>query len=1021
MHTIKDIVKQLVGKSLDAYNTNYTKPINDRINNIVAQAGDNNTEIVDARIDSAGVAHTTLNNRILAETKMIDQQMIEYTGYNLTATETMPGAIQDLEILGNTVQDVDNLADIKSVGVLQEDGTYKMSILSCGKNLFNKDLYKENDNTTKIIKVLPNTKYYLKTDNPMGNGGLCWVHEYNKEGIKITNGQTIWGNGEYTTKAETVAVHFNSNSALGFVDTFILSTEPITQYEPYQENKCDILLPCQLEKVGDIADRLICKDGVWGVEKNVETVVLDGNTVINNINTTNFTNINYVGITIKSMKTGQNLPIICNRFITESYASNKDYEYVYTWSWDNKPCIYINFLKSKASTITEFKQWLQSNNTLVKYQLATPQFISLPRDTQIALNSFFGTTHVYMESGEVEGTIKCKIPKSLGATVQSLNNKTDILSDRIEAIEGLKDSQNMKYETDKGYLVCKETKNGVIDDLKIEGKTLVSLHYKKTYTNNMVNLYNWFYATNGFKVEIGKTYTVIANINNLVDVKYKSSNNMIFSGLGNANKIKTFIAKENDELVFVNLVTGQYSMSDLMILEGDHTQNPPSYFEGLMSVGQDVDKIEVLSNNRNLFDANQHIPNGWSNGNMITNNIFRTYWIKCEPNTTYFVESDKSGNRFGVCCGDMIKFNGEVFTVTKGQIFGSSDDTGKIVNAVFTTDNTAKYLFVYTVNNGVFPVPKIMICKSDTQVDYVEPIRDKKQILFYNENGELEPIQELREWDSIEKHSDNKLYYHKRSGKVVLNGSESWTFSPGHSDITTSLFYYRIDDRTPNSECICDKFTRINGHTVDYPEGVYYGADINIRISTSKLSTQDVTGFKQWLQTNNVTVVYQLAEEEVYELAPLHLDSYANETLILCNSGVISPKMEFSITSHINELIKSQGERINLPEEKVYKYMIVQNRIQLTSMYNSDSVAFKVNHTTYSEDVTEYNEDLYNLILENILVGKDNYNIDKMSNLILDYVSWNQITWEQYDILISLMEMQHRPIIEEDGDIDAIN
>src|SRR5699024_11697946 len=86
-----------------------------------------------------------------------------------------------------------------------------------------------------------------------------------------------------------------------------------------------------------------------------------------------------------------------------------------------------------------------------------------------------------MESGEVEGTIKCKIPKSLGATVKSLNNKTDILSDRIEAIEGLKDSQNMKYETDKGYLVCKETKNGVIDDLKIEGKTLVNKFFESSW------------------------------------------------------------------------------------------------------------------------------------------------------------------------------------------------------------------------------------------------------------------------------------------------------------------------------------------------------------------------------------------------------------------------------------------------------------------------------------------------------------------------------------------------------------
>ena len=49
-----------------------------------------------------------------------------------------------------------------------------------------------------------------------------------------------------------------------------------TPYEPYQEDKLTILSPVQLEKVGDVADRIIEKDGVWGVEKNVETIVLDG-------------------------------------------------------------------------------------------------------------------------------------------------------------------------------------------------------------------------------------------------------------------------------------------------------------------------------------------------------------------------------------------------------------------------------------------------------------------------------------------------------------------------------------------------------------------------------------------------------------------------------------------------------------------------------------------------------------------------------------------------------------------------
>src|SRR5699024_6387227 len=118
-----------------------------------------------------------------------------------------------------------------------------------------------------------------------------------------------------------------------------------------------------------------------------------------------------------------------------------------------------------GDTEEEAKAYLKNNPIVFLNTTTQPTFIPLPRNTQIQLNSFFGTTHIYMESGEVEGTIKCKIPKSLGATVQSLNNKTDILSDRIEAIEGLKDSQNMKYETDKGYLVCKETKKDIIDDM----------------------------------------------------------------------------------------------------------------------------------------------------------------------------------------------------------------------------------------------------------------------------------------------------------------------------------------------------------------------------------------------------------------------------------------------------------------------------------------------------------------------------------------------------------------------------
>src|SRR5699024_7210817 len=57
-----------------------------------------------------------------------------------------------------------------------------------------------------------------------------------------------------------------------------------TSYESYQGNKCDILLPCQLEKVGTVSDRLFRReDGVWCVEKNIKTTPLKDLPSVNNV------------------------------------------------------------------------------------------------------------------------------------------------------------------------------------------------------------------------------------------------------------------------------------------------------------------------------------------------------------------------------------------------------------------------------------------------------------------------------------------------------------------------------------------------------------------------------------------------------------------------------------------------------------------------------------------------------------------------------------------------------------------
>ena len=604
------------------------------------------------------------------------------------------------------------------------------------------------------------------------------------------------------------------------------------------------------------------------------------------------------------------------------------------------------------------------------------------------------------------------------------------LSDRIEAIEGLKDSQNMKYETDKGYLVCKETKNGVIDDLKIEGKTLVNL-----FNNSTVKLQeaqNRLQCDNNENRGLYKkgVYTIVNLCDKTVTPNiYKTNPNTWIKLFNVPGKSSITINLEENQSICE--VVWPYSFgwtssdldkvrNGLVILEGDHTQNPPSYFEGLMSVGEDVDKIEVLSvkNDGNLFDGT--LSSWWIGSSVIKEESSKKYSTlsMISPNEVYTIKNHTR------------EFNRAIYAWLDKDFNTISVHTFTSINECTTniSPNNSKYLLCYVNSIGdLSNNDNIILNKGTTPKPYTPYQSDKKQILFYNENGELEPVTELHKWDSIEKHSDNKWYYHKRSGKVVLNGSENWNNDTNSSTISPATYRQsiRFDAiNMPNSAFNTQTLPNIISNslpTVIFGD-VYNYNHIGISISgTDSIGTHiiinnnfmNVTELKQWLQANNLTLLYPLAEEEVYEIAPLHLDSYANETLILCNSGAISPKMEFSITSHINELVKAYGERINLLEEKVYKYMVTQNRMQLASTYSADSVTFKVDYFSLCGDEENYDEDLYNLILNNILVGKDNYNYDKMFTIILDYASWNQISWEQFDILVGLMDMQHNPPVEE--------
>lgn len=241
------------------------------------------SEVIDAR-DGEASLHARLE-RDLAKGKVIEEKV---EGTYITVNDSVDGYLTDIELLGNTIQDPVNLADIQSVGMLRDDGNYEYIIKTCGKNLFDgkleQGLYNSNDGTPisgstyvrniNPIKVKPSTSYYIKQYTNK-DGFVVYFYDKDMKYISHTTSTT-----PFVTPSNCAYLNFRNKTAslVALTDDIQLEEGTVaTTYEPYQETTSKIILPCQLEKVGTVSDRLFRReDGVWCVEKNVGEVVFDG-------------------------------------------------------------------------------------------------------------------------------------------------------------------------------------------------------------------------------------------------------------------------------------------------------------------------------------------------------------------------------------------------------------------------------------------------------------------------------------------------------------------------------------------------------------------------------------------------------------------------------------------------------------------------------------------------------------------------------------------------------------------------
>lgn len=936
-------------------------------------SGTKDLEVKESRRDMDGVEHATLKIRLESDLKK--GKVIEETkeGTYLSFNDTIGGLVSYLEVLGNTVQDISNLSNIRSSCVPNGDGTFKMSILSCGENLFNKyvanngfivdmntgNLVPNANSSTGFIKVNPNLSYSWSNRN---SGGYA-EYDANKKFIRYLS--TLGGeisNHKFSPDAIFVRMNVGTDKLNDFT-MVIGSTAPIS-YITYEETKCDIKLPCQLEKW----DKL-CFDkdeNAWVVDKGTLHKKFNGSEGFRETgklaNTSRF-----------------NCPLsVFDGIINQEIAINNKLPFIKNYELDSPHFYYDStgisiFIPNSELVGTNVSEWLVKNSFEVIYVTSNRQKIVLPQSDQIKLNSFANKTHIYTISGEVDATVKATVSKSLASTVQANTEEIGKINNTIADMQGLKESQDFAYETDRGYLVCKDTKNGVVKDLKIGGKSLVQV-----YPQLPISEQNYIYnvGLNGVSKD-GDYITLTGNGTHYIDCAIRFSKNELFkpsteytffieivsntvkgallynteylnrsmfssNSIFSVNEgftgIKIVKATTKDSAWFNDntidnktILRTQLTPNNIgsvkyriWALEGSYDEVVP-FFKGIASVGNG-NEIEVLSRNKNIAKEIVAGTINTTTGEYMDNsNVNRLNKVRILPNTKYTF----SKNNTPRACNKYFYDKDNKFI---GTING--------VDSTFITPTNAYYISLTwgtIIEDGDYQLEM-----GGTVTSYVKPFEDKKPILFKDVDGAWKPITELRGinlniCDNIENGVFNKLL----SLETV---SDKNTFTLRSQDGGTLTNCFEVNEPLTNCNVsdtnfigLCDKFktynwTGVNGLVSSDVEGVTILSNKKIRFRILKSKANSVEELKSYLINNNFNILRLLENKLTYEVNPLDLQSFENETMISFGSTVIDPYASWKITSSLPNFVKELSNQIKQLQYQVYKTNVANFTVALNTL-----------------------------------------------------------------------------------------
>ena len=203
----------------------------------------------------------------------------------------------------------------------------------------------------------------------------------------------------------------------------------VIPWQPYQSSTATITLTAPLRGIGDVRDRIMCRDGVWGIERYVALRELTEGIVYSNrggqVTPNNIIDNRYVAIWTDNYKGIISKTAYADNRLTAGYCNIAGAGKVGEWNKASggKENIYtINSNGSIFVTVpigvlgigvdvgidevnAAVKQYVADHDVYVMFMLNTPTWEPLPSAAQSTLNAlttYTGTTHVTVTAGGPE-------------------------------------------------------------------------------------------------------------------------------------------------------------------------------------------------------------------------------------------------------------------------------------------------------------------------------------------------------------------------------------------------------------------------------------------------------------------------------------------------------------------------------------------------------------------------------------------------------------------------------------------